>query len=162
MRRSGKKALIQLAQSYGTTFDLSGLSNDNYSRSNEFKFEISAEVKEGVSGYGETYGESIPIGQSAWTADIKSFYNHAAGEVNTVLINMFTNQHTADTNWGAEWGYTSAYSLIIMPDGNVSGKEKWTMYNAVLKNYAPDMPHDDIMTLSAQFSGGKWTRELIA
>lgn len=163
MRRTGKKALIQLVQDYvATPFDLSGLSSDNFSRSNEFSFEITAEVQENVSGYNETYGESIPVGQSAWTASIKSYYNHAAGEVNAVLRAMVLAQHNADTNSANDWNYSPAYALVIYPDGNKSGFEKWTLDNAVIKNYAPDMPHDDIMTLSAQFSGGKWTCEIVA
>lgn len=163
MRRSGKKALIQLfSQASETPFDLSGVSSDGFSRSNEFKFEIVGEVKENVSGYNETYGESIPVGQSAWTADIKSFYNNGSEEVNAVLASMFSTQHNADTNSGNEWYYSNYYSLVIMPDGNKAGHEKFTLSNAVIKNYAPDMPHDDIMTLSAQFSGGKWLREIIA
>ena len=158
MRRSGKKALIQLQFDIEDPFDISGLSTDGHSRSNEFSFEIAANVAENVSGYNEKYGESIPIGQTNWTASIKSFYNHAADEVNVYLHTMFTRQHDPDNNWD----YARSYRLIIMPDGDRSGFERWTLYNAVIKNYAPDIPHDDIMTLAGQFSGGQWLRETIA
>lgn len=158
MRRSGKRALIQLAMDNEAPFDLSGLSSDNTSRSNEFSFEITGEVKEGVSGYNEAYGESVAVGQSSWSASIKSFWNHLPTEVNTVLAAMFNVQHKPESTQD----FWDAYRLIIMPDGNRSGFEKWTLEHAVIKNYAPDFPHDDIMTLGAQFSGGKWTREVIA
>jgi hypothetical protein len=157
MRRSGKRALIQLEQNWTTTFDLSGLSSDGVSRSNEFQFEIAAEVKEGVSGYNEKFGESVPIGQSGWTASIKSFFDHRPAEINKVLRQMFEYQHNADVRES----YDHAWRLIVMPDGNVSGYEKWTLHNAVIKTYAPDFPHDDIMTLAAQFSGGKWQCDII-
>ncbi len=157
MRRSGKKALIQIQFEEDTPFDISGVSSDGASRSNEFSFEITAEVKEGVSGYNEKFGESIPVGQSAWSAKVKAFYNHAIDEVNRFLSVMFTNQHDPDNNWD----YAQSYKLIIMPDGDRSGYEKWTLYHAAIKNYAPDLPHDDIMTLAAQFNGGKWTCETI-
>jgi hypothetical protein len=153
MRRSGKKALIKIQFETETPFDISGASSDGYSRSNEFSFEISAEVQEGVSGYNEKYGETIPIGQTAWSASIKSFYNHANGEVNAFLRTMFTRQHDPDNNWD----YDFSYKLIIMPDGDRLGFEMWTLSNAVIKNYAPDLPHGDIMTLAAEFSGGKWS-----
>ncbi len=158
MRRSGKKALIQIQFEAETPFDISGASSDGFSRSNEFSFEINAEVAEGVSGYNEKYGETIPIGQSAWSASIKSFYNHAIGEVNEFLRTMFARQHDPDNNWD----YDLSYKLIIMPDGNRAGYEKWTLHNAVLKNFAPDMPYDDIMTVGAELSGGKWAFETIA
>jgi len=157
MRRSGKKALIQL-KFESQTIDLSGTSGDGSSRSNEFQFEISGEVQENVSGYNERFGESVPVGQTSWTASIKSFFNHATGEVNEWLSTMFDRQHNPEYYWV----YHQGYSLVIMPDGNRSGYEKFTLSNAVIKNYAPDLPHDDIMTLSAQFSGGTWSRELIA
>lgn len=158
MRRSGKRALIQLVLDAETPFDLSGLSSDNISRSNEFSFEITGEVQEGVSGYNEPYGESVAVGQSSWTASIKAFWNHLPTEVNAVLAEMFDAQHKPDRTQD----YWDAYRLIIMPDGNRSGFEKWTLSNAVIKNFAPDMPHDDMMALNAQFSGGKWSRERIA
>lgn len=158
MRRSGKKALIQLEQNYVTPFDLSGVSSDGHSRSNEFQFEISAEVKEGVSGFNERFGESVPVGQTSWTASIKVFYNHVVTDVNRVLSEMFERQHDPAN----EWAYAQSYRLFIMPDGNRSGFEKWTLHNAVIKNYAPDMPHDDIMTVSVQFSGGTWQLDHIA
>jgi hypothetical protein len=158
MRRSGKRALIQLEQNWESTFDLSGLSTDGISRSNEFKFEITGEVVENVSGFNEKFGETVPVGQSAWTANIKVFYNHVQTEAPAVLATMFSNQHDPATNLS----YDGAYRLVIMPDGNVSGYEKYTLYNAVIKNYAPDTPHDAVMTLDATFSGGKWVRELIA
>lgn len=158
MRRSGKKALIQIQLDAETPFDISGVSTDGTSRSNEFSFEIAGEVQENVSGYNEAFGESVPVGQSAWTASVKSFYNHAVGEVNRFLRTMFSNQHDPANNWD----YSQSYKLIVMPDGNRSGFEKWTLYNAVIKNYAPDTPHDDMMALNAQFSGGKWACETIA
>jgi hypothetical protein len=159
MRRSGKKALIQLQFDSDTPFDISGLSSDGYSRSNEVSFEITGEVKEGVSGYNEKYGETIPIGQSAWSASVKSFYNHVAGEVVDALEQMFTRQHDPDNNWD----YSQSYKLIIMPDGNRSGFEKWTLSNAVIKKEpTPMIPYDDIMTIAVDFSGGKWQRERIA
>ena len=158
MRRTGKKALIQLQFESETPFDISGASSDGYSRSNEFSFEINAEVVEGVSGYNEKYGETIPVGQTAWAANVKSFYNHSAGEVNAYLRLMTTRQHDPDNNWD----YDFSYKLIVMPDGNRAGYEKWTLSNAVIKNYAPDTPHDDIMTLAAEFTGGKWAFETIS
>lgn len=158
MRRSGKKALIQIQLNSETPFDISGVGSDGFSRSNEFAFEISAEVQEGVSGYNEAFGESVPVGQSSWSASVKSFYNHVVGEVNRYLRTMFSNQHDPANNWD----YATAYKLIVMPDGNRSGFEKWTLYNAAIKTYSPDTPHDDMMTLSAEFSGGKWACETIA
>lgn len=158
MRRTGKKALIQIQFESDTPFDISGLSSDGASRSNEFQFEIAGEVKEGVSGYNEKFGESIAVGQSSWSASVKSFYNHAVGEVNAYLRTMFIRQNDPDNNWD----YAQSYKLIIMPDGNRSGFEKWTLHNAVIKNYSPDLPHDDMMVVSAPFSGGKWICETIA
>jgi hypothetical protein len=152
MRRSGKRALIQMQFADEEPFDISGLTTDGFSRSNEFSFEINAEVQEGVSGYNEKHGETIPIGQGAWSASIKSFYNPANAEVNARLLTMFMQQNDPDY----EWAYGQAYTLIVMPDGEDIEREKWTLFNVVLKNYAPDLPHDDIMTLAAEFSGGAW------
>lgn len=158
MRRSGKKALIQIQFDTDEPFDISGLSTDGYSRSNEFSFEITADVKENVSGYNEKYGESIPVGQSAWSASVKSFYNHAAGEVVDYLKTMFNRQHDPDN----DWDYGQSYRLIIMPDGERSGFERWILSNAVIKKApAPLMPFDDIMTIGVDFSGGKWSNETI-
>jgi hypothetical protein len=157
MRRSGKRALIQMQFADEAPFDISGLTADGFSRSNEFSFEINAEVQEGVSGYNEKHGETIPIGQGAWSASITSFYNPANAEANAYLWQMFTRQNDPDY----DWEYGQAYRLIVMPDGEDIDHEIWTLRNAILKNYVPGLNQDEVMTLAAEFSGGMWACELI-
>ena len=155
MRRSGKRALIQLQRGTDTPFDVSGLSTDGHSRANEFSFQIEANTAEAL-GYNESWTETVPTGQSKWIAALTVFYNCTPGEVNEYLWTMWGEQH--DTAACAD---PQEYTLFIMPEGDCEGRERWTGARVVLKSLDFPLPHSNVMVIKLAFAGWTMTREII-
>lgn len=155
MRKSGKKALIQLIRGAGTPFDISGVDSDGRARANAFSFAIEGNVVEGM-GYNEDYVESIPTGQSTVSADITTFYNAVSNEVNDFLWTMYEETHQV-----ADCADRQEYTLVIMPEGDCSGKERWEFSWAVIGSFNVEIPFDELMTVQAPFTGWAATRSII-
>lgn len=152
LRRSGKKALIQLTVSGGTAFDISGVDTDGRSRANAFEFTIAGTIAE-ANGYNQPYTEPVPVGQSAVSGSMTIFYNAAASEVNEYLWEMYEAQHDPESCTDV-----AAYTLTILPEGKCTGKEQWTITGCVIEELAIKMPHDDIMTIEFSWRGWVPTR----
>lgn len=156
MRRSGKRGLIQLQRGTDALFDVSGLSADGFGRANEFSFSIEG-VTEEAAGYNDAWSETVPIGESKWTASITVFYNAASNEVNDYLWTMWTEQHNPDACTDAQ-----EYTLWIKPEGDCTGKESWEGSRAVIKKLDIQTPAKNIMTIKAEFGGFEMERDTIS
>lgn len=156
LRKSGKKALIQLTEALGAPFDISGVDTDGRSRANSFEFSIAGTIAES-NGYNQPYTEPVPVGQSAVSGSLVVFYNSAASDVNEYLWELYEAQHDPE-----DCEDVAEYTLDIFPEGDCEGKEQWSMSNFVIENLDIKMPHDEIMTVELSWKAWIPTRSTVA
>lgn len=156
LRISGKKALVQLQRAAEAEFDISGVGSDGRSRANDFNFTVSGNIAM-AEGYNEDYIEHVPTGQSTAEGSMTAFYNAAAGEVEDYLWTMYEEQHVVGACADVQ-----EYTLYISPEGDCSGKTKWTINNIVIKNLNFPIKHNEILVVTFDWGGWKVTRATIA
>lgn len=156
LRVSGKNALIQLKRGSGTAFDVSGVASDGRARANDFQFDISGNVAEAI-GYNEDWTESVPTGQSKVGGSMTAFYNAASGEVEEYLWTMWEEQHAP-----ASCTNVQEYTLLVMPEGNCSGKTLWTISNVVVKTLSFPVKHNEILVIQFTWDGWQVDRSTIS
>jgi hypothetical protein len=155
-RISGKNALIQLEESEGTAFDISGTDEDGRSRANSYSFTIAGNIAEAM-GYNEDGVEPVPTGQTRVTGSMTVFYNSATDEVEDYLWDMYDDQHAPDS-----CSDVADYDMYVMPEGDCSGKTKWTLDRVIIQDLAFQFPVDDLAVISFNFQAWTAARSTIA
>lgn len=151
LRVSGKRALIRIRPPTGSDFDASGVSAEGEARANAFSFTIEGTVVDG-DGYNQAYTRPIPVGQSRVSGSMTLFYNNTIAEANEVLNDLYLAQHAPD-----DCDDPAAYTLEIMPEGNCTGKELWSITGFVVENLDSQFPVDGLMTITFNWRG--WTAQ---
>jgi len=77
------------------------------------------------------------------------FYNAATDEVEDYLWTMWEEQHAPD-----DCSDVQEYTMYVMPEGECTGKTKWTLSNVIIKTLSFPIKHNEIMVIS--FTWDAW------
>jgi hypothetical protein len=155
LRVSGKNALVQLQRGSGTEFDISGTDTDGRSRSNQFEFSITPEMARAF-GFNEDWKESVPLGQREVSGSMTAFYNSASDEVEDYLWTMHEEQHEPSSCSDPQ-----EYTMYIMPEGDCTGKTKYTVSNVILGELNMSPGPTDIMVIEFNWEGWEVSKATI-
>ena len=159
LRKSGKNALIQLVEVLvgveQTPFDISGVGTDGRSRANAFSFTIEGTVVD-ADGYDQAYTEPVPVGQSRVSGSLTVYYNNTTDETNDLLWEIYEGQHDP-----VSCTDPADYTIKIMPEGDCTDKELWSITGFVIENLDIQMPHDNLMVIALNWRAWVPTRSII-
>ena len=99
-------------------------------------------------GFNEDWKESVPLGQREVAGSMTVFYNAASGEVEDYLWTMHEEQHAP-----ASCSDPQEYTMYMMPEGDCTGKTKFTISNVIVGELSMEGGPTDIIVIDFNWEG---------